>query len=233
MVAKHRELLADLAGDAWWADVTLPMLEAMRKRVRGLVRLIPKARRGIVYSDFEDELGELTETELNGLDIGGGWNRFELKVRTYVHGHGDDMSVQKLLRGKQLTSADIDHFTRLFLDNGFGTEGDIERAKSEHGGLGLFLRSLTGLNRDAVSAACDEFQAGHNLTAAELRLLKLIIDYVAKNGFLDVGRLYDPPFTTVSPGEPEGVFGDAKVDSIQAILDRIKATAIPMESAAG
>ncbi|WP_053619216.1 DEAD/DEAH box helicase family protein [Nocardiopsis sp. NRRL B-16309] len=233
VVAKHRELLADLATDAWWEDVTLPMLELMRRRVRGLVRLIPKTRRGIVYSDFEDELGELTETELRDLDIGGGWTRFELKVRTYVHSHGDDLSVQKLLRNRQLTSADIDHFTRVFLDGGFGTEGDIERAEEEHGGLGLFLRSLTGLERDAVAAAFDEFQAGHNLTGTELHFLKLIIDYVAKNGFLDVGDLYEPPFTSVSPSGPEGVFGDAKVDAIQEILNRIKATAIPPEAAAG
>lgn len=233
VVAEHRELLADLTTEAWWEDVSLPMLEVVRKRVRGLVRLIPKSRRGIVYSDFEDELGELTETELKGLDIGGGWTRFELKVRTYVHSHGDDLSVQKLLRGKQITSADIDHFTRLFLDNDFGTEDDIERAEEEHGGLGLFLRSLTGLEADAVTAAFDEFQAGHNLTSTELRFLRLIIDYVAKNGFLDVGDLYEPPFTSVSPSGPEGVFGDAKVDSIQEILARIKATAIPVESATG
>ncbi|MBR8745181.1 type I restriction-modification enzyme R subunit C-terminal domain-containing protein [Nocardiopsis sp. MG754419] len=209
------------------------MLEVVRRRVRGLIRLIPKTRRGIVYSDFEDELGELTETELKGLDIGGGWTRFELKVRTYVHSHGEDLSVQKLLRNRQLTSADIDHFTRVFLDGGFGTEGDIERAEEEHGGLGLFLRSVTGLERDAVAAAFDEFQAGHNLSSTELHFLKLIIDYVAKNGFLGVGGLYEPPFTGVAPSGPEAVFGDAGVDSIEVILDRIKATAVPSESATG
>lgn len=229
-VAKHRELLTDLATETWWEGITLPMLESMRRRVRGLVRLIPKSRRGIVYSDFEDELGELTETELRGLDIGGSWTRFELKVRTYVHSHGDDLAVQKLLRNKQLTSADIDHFTHLFLDNEFGTEDDIARAEEEHDGLGLFLRSLTGMDRDAVSAAFDEFQAGRNLSSAQLRFLRLIIDYVAKNGFLDVGDLYEPPFTSVSPGGPEDVFGDSGVDSIEEVLGRIKATAIPRES---
>ncbi|NYH52981.1 type I site-specific restriction endonuclease [Nocardiopsis arvandica] len=233
VVARQRELLADLVTDAWWQDVTLPMLEAMRRRVRGLVRLIPKARRGIVYSDFEDELGELTQTELSGLDVGGGWTRFEVKVRTYVRSHADDLSVQKLLRNRQLTSADIDHFSRLFLDSGFGTEKDIERAEEEHGGLGLFLRSLTGLRQDAVTEAFDAFQAGRNLSSSQLRLLKLIIDYVAKNGFMDIGDLYEPPFTCVSPGGPERVFSDAEVDTIEEVLKDIRATAVPRERAAG
>lgn len=228
VVAKQREFLADLVTDAWWQDVTLPMLESMRRRVRGLVRLVPKTRRAIVYSDFEDELGELTRTELSGLDVGGGWTRFEVKVRTYVRSHADDLSVQKLLRNKQLTSADIDHFSRLFLDNGFGTESDIERAEEEHGGLGLFLRSLTGLRQDAVAAAFDEFQAGRTFSAGQLRLLKLIVDYVAKNGFMDVGDLYEPPFTGVSPSGPEGVFSDAEVDAIVEVLQGIKETAVPV-----
>lgn len=233
VVAKQRELLADLVSDAWWQDVTLPMLELMRRRVRGLVRLIPKARRAIVYSDFEDQLGELTRTELSGLDVGGGWTRFEVKVRTYLRSHDDDLSVQKLLRNKQLTSADLDHFVRVFLDGGFGTEKDIERAEEEHGGLGLFLRSFSGLEQGAAAAAFDRFQAGRTFSAPQLRLLKLIIDYVAKNGFMDVGELYEPPFTGVSPGGPERVFSDAEVDTIEAILKGIKATAVVAERAAG
>ncbi|MFD6096490.1 type I restriction-modification enzyme R subunit C-terminal domain-containing protein [Nocardiopsis flavescens] len=106
------------------------------------------------------------------------------------------------LRNKQLTSADFNHFVRVFLDGGFGTEKDTERAEEEHGGLGLFLRSFSGLEQGAAAAAFDRFQAGRTFSSPQLRLLKLIIDYVAKNGFMDVGELYEPPFTGVSPGGP-------------------------------
>jgi hypothetical protein len=37
------------------------MLESVRRRVRGLIRLIEKTKRNIVYNDFEDELGEINE----------------------------------------------------------------------------------------------------------------------------------------------------------------------------
>ena len=33
---------------------------------------------------------------------------------------------------------------------GIGTSDDIERAKDENHGLGLFIRSLVGLDRDAA-----------------------------------------------------------------------------------
>ncbi|MEP6527073.1 MAG: restriction endonuclease subunit R, partial [Nocardioidaceae bacterium] len=39
-VREQQELLDEVAGDDWWVDVTLPMLELLRRRVRSLVRLI-------------------------------------------------------------------------------------------------------------------------------------------------------------------------------------------------
>lgn len=47
-VRAQQELLGELADDQWWQDVTLPMLENMRRRVRGLVKLIEKTKRNIV-----------------------------------------------------------------------------------------------------------------------------------------------------------------------------------------
>ena len=53
-------LIQAIAGDEWWSDVTLGMLENSRKRLRLLVKLIEKSKKKIVYTDFIDELG--TET---------------------------------------------------------------------------------------------------------------------------------------------------------------------------
>ena len=67
----------------------------MRRVMRGLVRLIPVKRRGVVYTDFEDELGELTPAELKGIDVGTNRSTFERKVRTYLRSHEHDIVVQK------------------------------------------------------------------------------------------------------------------------------------------
>ena len=37
-------LIEDVAGDEWWQDVTVPMLESARKRLRGLIKLIERAK---------------------------------------------------------------------------------------------------------------------------------------------------------------------------------------------
>ena len=69
----------------------------MRRRLRGLVRLVDdKAKRKIVYTDFEDELGELTEIELKGMPQGTDEERFRQKARAYMARHADLPAVRKL-----------------------------------------------------------------------------------------------------------------------------------------
>ena len=41
----------------WWQDVTVDMLEEMRRDLRSLVRLLDKSK---VYTDFPDTLGEMS-----------------------------------------------------------------------------------------------------------------------------------------------------------------------------
>ncbi|MCA2227554.1 DEAD/DEAH box helicase family protein [Nonomuraea aurantiaca] len=231
-VRQQQELLEDLTTDSWWEDVTLPMLESMRRRLRGLAKLIPKVKRGIVYTDFQDELGELGMTEIKGVVLGTDKSRFESKVRTYLRSHENELAVQKLRRNQQITTVDLEELEQIFIVNGFGTEADIEQAKTEHDGLGVFLRSLTGLDREAASRAFDQFQAGQNLTASQLHFLRLLIDYLAKNGIMEVEALYESPFTALAPRGPEDLFSEASVDAIVLVLQGVRATATPEEHAA-
>ena len=44
--------------EAWWQDVTVPMLEGMR--LRDLIKLIDRQKLKPIYTDFADALGEET-----------------------------------------------------------------------------------------------------------------------------------------------------------------------------
>jgi type I restriction enzyme R subunit len=231
VVARHVEFLTDVAGEDWWQDITLPMLETMRRTMRGLVRLIPAKHRAIVYTDFEDELGELTPAELKGLETGTDRTKFERKVRTYLRSHSDNLVVQKLLRGRQITSSDLDELKNIFLDLGFGTEADIDQIANEHAGFGLFLRSITGLSRETAMRAFDSFQQGRKLSASEYNFVELIIDSLTKNGYLNVDDLYEQPFRRL--GDPDIVFRKTSdIDIIVDVLNVVRSTAIPTDAEA-
>jgi type I restriction enzyme R subunit len=58
IVAAQLALLHEIQTDEFWTDIQLVQLETVRRRLRSLVKLIERTKRKIVYTAFEDELGE-------------------------------------------------------------------------------------------------------------------------------------------------------------------------------
>ena len=228
-VRDQRVLLEEVASDEWWPDVTLPMLETMRRRLRGLVKLLPRIRRGVIYTDFEDELGELSLQALKGLPPGVSRSRFEAKVRSYLRSHDNEPAVRKLRGNEQLTVDVLYTLQDIFIASGYGTTEDIEAVAEEHGGFGLFLRSITGLDHEAATAAFEGLVSGHTLSPPQLAYVNLLTDSLAKNGLLEIGDMYESPFTARAPRGPEDLFSNADVDSIADVLAAVRATAQPID----
>ncbi len=226
-VGAQQELLDEVAGENWWIDVTLPMLELLRRRVRLLVRLVPKARRIVVYTDFVDQLGEATEMTMSGLNVGTDLQRFQAKVRVYLRAHEDHVALQKLRRNRPLSLTDLDELQRMLTDSGVGEPADLQHAAEQAHGLGLFVRGLVGLDRDAATDALSEFIAGRTLTANQLDFTNLVITYLTEHGVMDVARLYESPFTDLAPQGPEGLFSGADIDALVDALDSVRITATP------
>ena len=104
MVREHMALIQDLQTTEWWQDVTCPMLEGVRRRLRSLVRLIDKHKRKPIYTDFEDEMGTATEVKLPGFAPADQWAKFRAKVRAFLLAHQELVAVQKLRSNQPLTA---------------------------------------------------------------------------------------------------------------------------------
>ena len=66
VVREQMALIQDVQTDEWWQDVTVPMLEVMRSRLRSLVQFIDRHQRKPVYTDFEDLMGGEIDVDLPG-----------------------------------------------------------------------------------------------------------------------------------------------------------------------
>jgi type I restriction enzyme R subunit len=226
-VKAQEVLLEHLAGDEWWVDVTLPMLEVARRRVRALVRFVEKSQRGIVYADFADELGESTIVDLPGVTPGTNWERFTAKARAYLREHEDHLALQRLRRNLQLTPEDLTALEEMLLASGAGTQADVAKAREEAHGLGLFVRSLVGLDRAAATEAFDGFLGDTTFTANQLNFINLIVDNLTANGVVEVARLYESPFTDNAPHGPEDLFAEEQIDGIVTVLGQVRDRALP------
>jgi len=228
LVAAQQPLLLDLAGDEWLVDVTLPMLELARRRIRGLMQFNEKSKWAIVYTDFTDftdTLGEISKVALPGLS--NDFVRFREKARAYLRAQEDHVAMQRLKRNKQLTPGDVSTLEQMLLEAGIGTPADVARASEESQGLGLFVRSLVGLEKEAVQAAFSTYLVDATYTANQIHFVGLIVSHLTENGVLEPARLYESPFTDHAPHGPDLLFPRSdNVDGIIEILHEVRQHAV-------
>ncbi|MCX8005232.1 MAG: restriction endonuclease subunit R, partial [Burkholderiaceae bacterium] len=225
MVHAQMALIQEVLTDAWWQDVTVPMLESLRRRLRALVQFIDKRQRKVVYTDFEDQMGSERAVSLPGLSVGTDLVRFRDKARAFLRQHLNHIAVQKVRLNRPLTATDLAELERMLVESGVGDAEDVRQAAERSQGLGLFVRSLVGLDRAAAKEALAGFLAGKTLTANQIEFVNLIIDDLAENGFIEPARLYESPFIDVGLHGPEGVFDAAQVTELLSALEAVRATA--------
>ncbi len=225
MVAAEMMLILEVQTLEFWQDVTLPTLENMRKRLRMLVNLIELSARKIVYTDFEDEIGEGVTIDLPDIIYGTDKAAFLRKVRHFLKQHEDHIMLQKLKRNEQLTPRDLAELERIFVEEeGVMADDDLGRIK-EYGGLGIFIRSLVGLERSAAKQALGEFTQGKNLTPNQVEFVDMIIDCLTERGVIDPRILYESPFTYIDDQGVSGVFPVAEVKELFELLGEVKGKA--------
>lgn len=226
MVHAQLDLILEIQTDEWWQDATVPMLEGVRKRLRGLIKLIDRRSRRPIYTDFADEMGDEGAFELPGFTPADGFERFRAKTRAFLREHEDDVVIHKLRTNEPLTESDLEHLEDMLVASGVGDAEDVDRAREEAQGLGLFVRSLVGLDREAAKQAFAAFLKERALTANQIEFVNLIVDHLTEHGVMPASLLYESPFTDLTPYGPDGLFPTELVDELMGVLDDVRATAV-------
>lgn len=208
-------LISAVASEEWWEGVTVPMLETVRRRLRALIKLLPKGQKMVVYTDFEDELGEAVPVDLPQVTSGLNMTKFREKARAFLRSHESHLALQRLKRNQALTPTDLDELEKMLIEAG-GTQPLIAEAKSQ--GLGIFIRSLVGLEREAAMQAFSELLQGSKATPEQIEFIELIVQELTQNGVVPPERLFESPFTDISAQGPMAVFPPTQVTKIVTVL---------------
>jgi type I restriction enzyme R subunit len=52
------------------------------------------------------------------------------------------------------------------------------------------------------------------------------VDHLTEHGVMEAARLYESPFTDLTPRGPEALFTSAQVDELVSVLETVRSTAI-------
>ena len=195
-----------------------------RAGLRNLIKLIEYKKRSVVYSDFEDKIGAGDEIEVSGVPVGTDMDRFRAKARQFLKANQSHIAVLKLYRNEPLTPTDLSELERIFVEAGIGTPEEMERIRGE-GGLGIFVRSLVGLDRAATKRALDGFSEGRKLTAHQHEFVNMIVEHLTARGVMDPRLLYESPFTDLDPLGVAGIFAEGEVVQLIQILRDVQGRA--------
>src|SRR5699024_1412083 len=193
-VLEHRELLIRVQSDAFWKQATIFELEEVRTVVRELVRFLEKESQKIYYTNFKDTF-EIISAEGKPIYGANNLQNYRKRVSQYLQEHQDEIAIFKLRHNKSLTEQDVNQLESVL----WGELGSREDYEKEFGNTPItkLVRQIVGLDKQAVNEAFSEFLSEERLNANQIKFVKLIIDYVAKNGYLEKAVLQQDPFRSL------------------------------------
>jgi type I restriction enzyme R subunit len=227
MVRDQMILIEEVQTDQFWEAVTVPELEQVRIRLRALVKFIEKSRREPVYTDFEDTLRGSEIIALPGISTGVDLERFREKALAFLRDKFEEPALHKVRWNEPLTTADLEVLEQMLVQAGIGTAEEIEKVAQQEQGLGLFVRSLVGLDRAAAKRAFSRFIGERQLNASQLDFVNLIIDHLTQCGWMRPEQLYSSPFTDEFIAGPNTVFTEeAAMQALISTLSAIRLNAV-------
>lgn len=207
-----RDVLLKVQTDVFWEEANIFELEEVREAMRELVKFLEKESQKDYYTNFKDNFTILSEGEApfyGSNDL----QNYRKKVNQYLKEHQDHTAIYKLRHNKQLTRQDVDAL-EIILWNELGTQDDY---KKEFGDTPItkLVRQIVGLDQQAANEAFSEFLNEEKLNLNQVRFIKLIINYVVKNGTLEKKVLQEDPFRAL--GSVTELFKD-NIDDVRGII---------------
>jgi type I restriction enzyme R subunit len=153
--------------------------------------------------------------------------QYRRKVEAYIRQHQDHLAIAKLRRNLPLTETDLSALEEmLFSAAEIESRQRFEEVFGQTKSLKLLILEIVGLDpagirvaaRQAAKQAFGRYLQGTNFSANQIRFIENIIDILTKNGVINPGALYEPPFTDNHPEGLDGMFNDQEADRIVSIL---------------
>lgn len=224
-VADHIQLIHELQTEHFWKSTNLRQLEDVRVALRELMKFLDKESRTEVYTSLEDEIDEAGIKEHALLEVAITAKPYRDRVEAYIRKNKHHQTIQKLRKNQPISSLDLMELERMLFVEELGTKQDYVNAYGEQP-LGVFIRSIVGLDIKAAKEAFAEFIQAGKLSANQMTFIDNIIMFLEKNGLVEPSMLFEPPFTDINDQGLLGVFDDAEAHRLLRIVEQINANAI-------
>ena len=215
-IKEKQDLILRVAETDYIKEADFWAIEEIRIELRNLIQFIDSYHRPPVYMDIEDTLNQIDEEcvyEINGSNF----TNYRRKVEKFLAGNLENVVVWKIRHNIRLTEQDKENLEKIL----FEELGNNKEYAQNFGDTNIIkaVRNIVGLDRNVVSDIFYKYINDNRLNMKQIQFVKLLIDYVIKNGTIDMQKLTEQPFKNV--GEVYDLFGN-NIDLFKKIRDDIE-----------
>jgi type I restriction enzyme, R subunit len=225
-IAKQVHLLNELQSELFWKAININRLENVRITMRDLIKYLDKELQINIETNFEDELDFMGVQQHDLIPAYGRLQSYKDRVESYVRTHSNHLVIQKLRTNKPITETEINALESILFDG--ATVGSKQDYIDTYGDkpLGVFIRSIVGLEIAAAQDTFAEFIQTGSLKADQMTFINNIISYLTKNGMIDKAMLFKPPFTNIHQDGLIGVFDETHANKVIQLVHEVNENAL-------
>ncbi len=222
-ILRSKPLIESLKEPEFYKALSQKKLEEIREEIRELVQYLDSSSRPIFYTNMTDTDFTITET-VPDMSVNYG-TLYRKRVESYIRENKHNIVISKLSTNVPITAQELSLLEKVLFDGtDRGTREDFVKEFGE-APLGVFIRSIIGLDIKAAQEAFASFLKAGNLKASQMSFIQAIINYLTKNGTIEPSMLFEPPFTDIND-QGLGVFNDGESHKIISIIEKINENAI-------
>lgn len=214
-VMAKSEALQEIASSDFWMNPGMDKLEKYREDIRTLLIYLPEKVHPVTINTPDEVIyQEYTENLL--MDI----RTYKEKVIDYLARHSDNTTIHKIKNLEQIDAGDLKELERILWQE-LGSADEYHNS-TEIENLAVFIRSIVGIEQEAINKKFGEFLNDNRLNSSQQEFVKAIIDYVRENGDIRREDLLDRyPFSSYDLADLFGHQSSLIVQLVDSIHDSI------------
>lgn len=203
-VFDKKEFIEKALDVEYWERASFFDIEKMRNELRGLIKFIDNPPRNIFVTDIEDilmveeEHGEYTLTQI------GDYSNYKRKVTKFLNDNLDNLVIYKIKHNQKLNDIEKKDLERIMFEELGSNSEFVENFGNKN--VIQVVRNIVGLDSEIANDIFSKYINDNRLNSKQIQFVKMLIEYVIKNGTISLQVLTEDPFSSL--GAVSEVFED-------------------------
>ena len=203
IVAK-KDLIEKASDVEYWQKANFFDMEQIRIELRELIKFIDNPPKKIWSIDIEDTLTIEEDSEPYILTPTGDYSNYKRKVTKFLNGNLDNLIIYKIKHNQKLSDAEKKDLERIMFEE-LGNNNEFVEAFGNKNVIQV-VRNIVGLDSETANNIFSKYINDNRLNSKQIQFVKMLIDYVIKNGTISLQVLTEDPFSSL--GAVSEVFED-------------------------